>query len=170
MRSNLYTLAPGKSFFESENVLDLRAPPSVDALIVVADDEEVAVYVGEQLDDGILHAVGILKLVHVDIAEAAGQIFRAPPCPFRADAALRSKGHRNRAHCFFLQVLAIGGIHLRDIADALEVRIAFGILLGALPEHFGIGDVELDVFELLFILQPTLRNAFLMMLARSVSL
>ena len=60
---------------EVQNVLDLRAPPAVDALVVVADGKEIAVHGGEHADDLVLHAVGVLKFVDVDIAEPAAAVF-----------------------------------------------------------------------------------------------
>ena len=64
----------GIDAFKAQNIFDLRAPPTVDGLVVVAHDKEVAVDGREALDDLKLHGVGVLKLVHMDIAEPAREI------------------------------------------------------------------------------------------------
>ena len=58
-----------------QDVFDLRPPPAVDGLVVVAHHKEVAVHAREHLDDVELHGVGILKFVDVDIAELARKVF-----------------------------------------------------------------------------------------------
>ena len=65
---------PGKRLFEMKNIFDLRAAPAVNGLIVVAHDEEIAVHGGEELDDLKLHRVGVLKLVHENIAEPSAEV------------------------------------------------------------------------------------------------
>ncbi len=53
------------------DVLDLGAAPAVDGLVVVADDGGGVVVVGEQPQPGVLNGVGVLKLVHQNVPEAA---------------------------------------------------------------------------------------------------
>ncbi len=60
----------GIIFIEAQNVADIRAAPSVDGLILVPDDAEVARLAGQQAQEVILYAVGVLILVDVDVAEA----------------------------------------------------------------------------------------------------
>ena len=60
----------GKIIFELEDVLDLRAAPAIDRLVIVADHEQVALGPYEQAQPGILDTVGVLKLVHQYVAEA----------------------------------------------------------------------------------------------------
>ena len=55
--------------FEVEDVLDGRAAPRVDALVGVADDADVAVPRGQQVDQLVLRAVRVLVLVDQDVAE-----------------------------------------------------------------------------------------------------
>ena len=52
-----------------ENVADIRAAPAVDALVVIADNADIAAVLRKQLDQRILGEVGVLILVHVDVAE-----------------------------------------------------------------------------------------------------
>jgi hypothetical protein len=60
---------------ESENVADFRPPPAVDGLVVVADNAEVAVPRGEQVDQPVLDLIGVLELVHQDVEEALAVFF-----------------------------------------------------------------------------------------------
>jgi hypothetical protein len=64
----------GEMLFEVEQVGDLRAAPAVDALVVVADDAEVAMHLRQRVDEFKLRAVRVLILVrhHVAILGAAG--------------------------------------------------------------------------------------------------
>ena len=60
----------GVVLLEGEDVLDVRTAPGVDGLVVVAHDHEVSVLAGKEVGDGVLDAVGVLVLVHADLAEA----------------------------------------------------------------------------------------------------
>ena len=75
-----------KILFEAQDVFHLRAAPGVDGLVVVADAADVAVALGQQPQPEVLHHVGILVLVHQDVAEAAvvvGQHVRMAAQDFR---------------------------------------------------------------------------------------
>jgi hypothetical protein len=54
---------------EGHDVLPVGAAPGVDALGVIADGHDL-VFAGEQVDDAALQAVGVLELIHQDVAEA----------------------------------------------------------------------------------------------------
>ncbi len=54
---------------EMLNVLNLRAAPTINGLIIIADDHHPGAVAGQQPDPGILNAVGILKFVHQDVGE-----------------------------------------------------------------------------------------------------
>ena len=60
----------GEIALEFEDVLDLRAAPRVDRLVVVADAADVLVLLREQPQPQILRDVGVLVLVDQHIAEA----------------------------------------------------------------------------------------------------
>ena len=64
----------GKILVEVEDVADVGAAPSVDRLIVVADDADVAVLAAEELDQLVLRAIGVLVLVDEDVLEPVGDI------------------------------------------------------------------------------------------------
>ena len=66
----LHHLGLGVVAFEFQDVTQVGAAPGVDGLVVVAHHHDVAVLGGEQLGDGVLGAVGVLVLVHHEIAEA----------------------------------------------------------------------------------------------------
>ena len=55
---------------EGQDVADVGTTPAVDGLVVVAHHHEVAVARGQQVGDLVLHVVGVLILVHADLAEA----------------------------------------------------------------------------------------------------
>ncbi len=55
---------------EALDVFDARPAPAVDGLVVVAHHEQVAAAAGQQAQPGILDGVGVLELVHQDVAEA----------------------------------------------------------------------------------------------------
>ena len=59
----------GIHFFKIQNIADIGAPEAVDGLIVVSDDAEIAVSVGQEPYQFKLGVVGILVLIHHDIAK-----------------------------------------------------------------------------------------------------
>ena len=54
---------------EAQNILDSGPPEAVDGLVVVAHHADVLILLGQQLDQHILGVVGVLILVHHDVAE-----------------------------------------------------------------------------------------------------
>ena len=133
----------GIDALEPQDVFDLRAPPAVDGLVVVADDEEIAVDGREALDDLELYGVGVLKLVHMDVAELARKVFARL-------LVLLEEGER-----FGEQVVEIEGVarlqvrvvlfvHLDRRVDIALEAAAQPVLFGREPEHLGVGDVPLD--------------------------
>lgn len=61
----------GEILFEIKDIADFRTAPAVNTLVLVADDEYVAVAFRKLSDKSILNFVGVLKLVDVDISETA---------------------------------------------------------------------------------------------------
>jgi hypothetical protein len=59
-------------------VVERRAAPAVDALVVVADGGEHPRLAGDQLHQLVLHAVGVLVLVDQDVAQPLAPRHRAP--------------------------------------------------------------------------------------------
>src|SRR5205823_1855622 len=57
-------------FAEAQDVADRRSPEAVDRLIVVADDGQVAMSLGNDRDELRLGAVRVLELVDEDVPEA----------------------------------------------------------------------------------------------------
>ena len=55
--------------FKGQNILYRRAAEFVNTLVVIADNADVAVLFGEHAHKLILHAVGVLVLVHHDVFE-----------------------------------------------------------------------------------------------------
>ena len=56
---------------EAEDIADLRAPPAVDRLVVVAHHAQVAMDPGEQVHQPVLDLVGVLEFVDQQVPEAA---------------------------------------------------------------------------------------------------
>jgi hypothetical protein len=61
--------ASGKSS-STGDVLDFRAAPAVDRLVVVAHHHQAVATLGQQAQPGVLHGVGVLELVHQNVPEA----------------------------------------------------------------------------------------------------
>jgi hypothetical protein len=59
-----------KVVLEAQDVVDLRAAPAVDRLVVVADAAQVLALLGEKPEPQVLGDVGVLVLVHQHVAEA----------------------------------------------------------------------------------------------------
>ena len=57
-------------FLEAVNMLDARAAPAIDRLIVVADHERYACVASKQSQPGVLNGVGVLKLVDQKMLKA----------------------------------------------------------------------------------------------------
>ena len=60
-----------KVFLKLMNVLDARAAPAIDRLVIVADDEGYAFGAGKNSEPRILNCVGVLKLVNEQMLKAA---------------------------------------------------------------------------------------------------
>src|SRR6185437_2194082 len=60
----------GKLALEVQDISDVRAAPSIDRLIVVADHDDIGMLSTQQLDELILSAVGVLILVDENELEA----------------------------------------------------------------------------------------------------
>jgi hypothetical protein len=59
---------------EGEDLRDVGAAPTVDRLIVVADDAQVSMFAGDGLDDVVLRTVRVLVLVDHHEAKAACEL------------------------------------------------------------------------------------------------
>ena len=66
----LHRGARGVVLLELQDVADVGATPAVNGLVVVAHHHDVAVLRGKQARDFVLRMVGVLILVHHDVAEA----------------------------------------------------------------------------------------------------
>ena len=66
----------GEVVKEALNVLDLRAAPAIDRLIVIADDHHLAGIARQQADPGVLNVVGILEFIDEDIGEALAVVLQ----------------------------------------------------------------------------------------------
>ena len=62
---------PGRtvSLLERQDVLDVRAPPPIDRLVVIAHDEQGAPAVAQGRDERLLGRVHVLVLIDEEVAE-----------------------------------------------------------------------------------------------------
>ena len=140
-------LGIGINALKPQDIFDLRAPPAVDGLIVVAYDKEIAVDGREALDDLKLHGVGVLKLVHVDIAEPAREILARL-------LVLLEKGERlgeevvKIQRIIRLEVRIVLFVHFDRRIDVALEAVTQPVFPGRKPQHLGVGDVPLDRLQL----------------------
>ena len=92
----------GEVALEVEDVADVGVAEAVDRLVLVADDHQVAVLGGEQLQQPVLGVVGVLVLVDEDVAEGAA--------PALAHLLEQLEGV-DRAHQQVVEVHRVGGEH-----------------------------------------------------------
>src|SRR3546814_4547040 len=62
-------LAAAEILVETQHVVDARAAPAVDRLVVIADREQHAAVAGERAQPVVLQLVGVLELVDEDVAK-----------------------------------------------------------------------------------------------------
>ena len=55
-----------------EDPLHLGSPPAINALVLIAHDAEVFAVPGQELEEAVLGAVGVLVLIHQHMPEAVG--------------------------------------------------------------------------------------------------
>ena len=112
----------GEVLLELADEADVAAPEPVDALVVVAHHEDVAVIAGQRHEPHVLAVVDILVLVGEDAVEAAGP---APPVGF---VAL----HRQRRPQ--QQVAEVGGVGVAQAALVFGVEPGHGFWAGGVGE------------------------------------
>ena len=105
---------------EVEDVADVGAAPGVDRLVGVADDEDVAVRVGEQAHDAVLRVVRVLVLVDEQVVEHA-----LPALAHVVEALEQLDG----AHQQVVEVHRVGGVQpalveLEDVGHDLIEEVA----------------------------------------------
>ena len=97
---------------EVQDILDIRAAEAVDALVVVADDADVAVAPREQPRQQILQVVRVLILVDEDIAEL-------PLVVFACLAVALQQAHRVQD-----DVVEVEGVRLAELAVIARIDLA----------------------------------------------
>ena len=132
----------GEVALEVEDVADVGGAEAVDRLRFVTDDEEVPVLAGEQLQEPVLDAVGVLVLVDEDVAEVVG-------------VALAEVGEEleqvDGADEQVVEVHRVGGVHplLVELVDVGDRRLEERALLlaqglGVAEPVLSAGDLALD--------------------------
>ena len=133
-----------------KDIFDFRPPPAVDGLIVVPHGEQIAVYGSEQTDDLELHGIGVLKLVHEDIAEPAAEVLPRVRVVFEEQTGFVQKIVEVEG-VVFPKVLLIAGVYFHDLVDIPFRRVFGGVLGGRKPQHFGVADMPFDVLQQFFV-------------------
>ncbi len=113
----------GVVLLEVENVLYAGAAEAVDALAVVAHHADVAVGEGELLENQVLRVVGVLILVHKDVAEAAADGLQRLRMVAEKDVGVEQ--YVIEVHCS--GGLGLGGVEGVDLGDA--GALAAGVLI-----------------------------------------
>ena len=126
--------AVGELLFESQNVFNSRPPETVDTLIIVPHNAEIAAAMGQQGDQLILGVVGVLIFVHQDIAKPVLILFQ-----FFRELAEQFNGQINDIikvqRVGFPQPPLIGSIELGNHHFAV---VSCGILQHLLRRNHGI--------------------------------
>ncbi len=117
-----------KIVLEAQDVVDLRAPPAIDRLVVVADAAEVLARLGEEAQPQILRDVGVLVLVHQHVAEALlvllqhVRVLAPEPQAFEQEVAEIRRVQR-------LQPLLVGAVEPRAAPVREDGRLSGGYVL-----------------------------------------
>ena len=137
-------LRAGEILFEFQNVADIRAAPLVDALVVVPDDAEVAVFLRQQVDEAVLQHVRVLIFVHHDVAElvlvAQQRLFVAFEQPHRVqDEVVEVHG------VVLAQSLLVAVIQRAQRLIPLHVAVLAGVFRRAHRLFLRVGDLRQHV-------------------------
>ena len=68
-------LGVGKIAREAEQDTDIGAAPAIDRLVFFTDNAKVVLRADQQAEQVVLHAIGVLIFIHVDVLEAALPFF-----------------------------------------------------------------------------------------------
>ena len=129
----------GERVLELEDVADVGAAEAVDRLRVVADDHQVAVLAGEQLQPPVLGVVGVLVLVDEHVAEA-GRVALADLGEQleHVDRADQQVVEVHRVHP--VQLALVGAVHVGDrLLEERADHLAVGV--GVAELVLGVGDL-----------------------------
>src|SRR3954452_20976960 len=132
----------GEVLLELEDVADIGGPEAVDRLVRIAHYEEVAVLLGEELEQAVLRMIRVLVLVDEDVAE------RLLPLLAGLGEALE---HVDREEEHVVEVDGVRGeetllVEVVDLGDGLvvEARDALGVVLGADERVLRVRDLGVD--------------------------
>ncbi len=120
------------------HVLDAGAAPAIDGLVVVADDERRARLAADQLDPVVLHAVGVLELVHQHVPEAmaveVGQLRLVADHLEAAQQQLGEVHHAELVAAALVEVVQPDQLAARRVAAVLQVLRPPALVLLAVDE------------------------------------
>ena len=120
------------------HVLDARAAPAVDGLVVVADDERRAGLADELPDPVVLDAVRVLELVHQDVAEALAVVLaEVGRIAQELEAAQHELGEIHDARglaALLVQLVEADELLARRVVAVSEVLRAAALVLARIDE------------------------------------
>ena len=99
--------------FKIQNVADICASPAIDGLIVIANNTEVSAFCRNQPYKHVLCIIGILVLVHVDIADSSLVCFQHGGTGCK---------QFQRLHQQIVKVQSVGFAHLRLISPINVIK------------------------------------------------
>ena len=150
---------------EVEDVLDLGAAEAVDGLGIVPDHAQVVMDRGELPEDEVLGHVGVLVLVHQDVAETAGDAGERLRIPLQQDIHVQEDIVEIH-HAGLLAQLAVQGVDPMDFRLLVEPVVlqvaagAVGVRRGGDQVVLGLGDAGEHLLGLIhLVIQPQLLDA-----------
>ena len=114
--------------FKVQNVFNLRPSPAVNGLVVIANGKQIAVDGRKIADNFILYRVGILELVHQNVAETSAEIISCIGVGFQKISRCVEKVIKVQG-VVFVQVLLIALVHLDDFVNFPLPCVFFGVLV-----------------------------------------
>jgi len=124
-----------KIALEVEEETDAGAAPGIDGLIVVADHGDAAAVAAQQPDQFVLVGVGVLELVHQQVAEAL-----LVPVAHRVVVAQQHDGKRDQVLVVPELAFLLRGVVAGEYADLLVVEALLAqelAVVGVMQPHLG---------------------------------
>src|SRR6266849_1840769 len=122
---------------------DVGAAPTINGLVFVADDADVLLWTGEEAQEIVLHAVGVLIFIDVDVLEAGLPLF-ADGGGFAQQLHATQQEIVKIESVAFVEQLFVGGVDVGDLASIFVDR-AGAKIFGRLAVVLGIADAAENV-------------------------
>jgi len=110
---------------EAQDVLDPGTAPTIDGLVVVANQEQLVPVAGEQAQPSVLDGVSILELIHQDVGEALAVVVEDIPAVAQQFVGTQQQlGEVHRA-----TALAGTLVFRVDLAHVAEVEVVTAVYM-----------------------------------------